>query len=208
VTCHALEFPGVAAGSWAGTYIVAHLSYDKKSGPLGFMMQVPTKTSRLIAGTRWHIECALCDDVVSFPVGRFGAQWPKKWVAVVTHVPCWMFRPSSSPHRRKLLGHMGRQEICCLAGPLSKPWAWPDNPSIFAYAVNWKGGALLPEGRSFESLQAIFWITGSDRLLAVSSSPGKGKGEVRLITCYERIEEECRYSSTLSLTWALDGVGG
>lgn len=74
MTCHALEFAGVAAGSYAGTYIVAHLSCDKKSDPLGFMMQVPTKTPRLTAGARWHIACALCDDVISFPVGRFGAQ--------------------------------------------------------------------------------------------------------------------------------------
>ena len=36
----------------------------------------------------------------------------------------------------------------------------------------------------------------------------KGKGEVRPITGHEGPEGEYRYSSTLSLTSALDGVGG
>jgi hypothetical protein len=36
----------------------------------------------------------------------------------------------------------------------------------------------------------------------------RGKGKVRLRTGYEGPEGELRYSSTLSLTSALDGVGG
>jgi hypothetical protein len=36
---------------------------------------------------------------------------------------------------------------------------------------------------------------------------GKGKGQVHSITGHEGPEEEQRYSSTLSLTSALDGVG-
>jgi len=37
---------------------------------------------------------------------------------------------------------------------------------------------------------------------------GKGKGKVHPTTDYEGPEGEQRYSSTLSLTLALDGVGG
>ena len=37
---------------------------------------------------------------------------------------------------------------------------------------------------------------------------GKGKGKLQLITGHESPELEYRYSSTLSLTYALDGVGG
>ena len=37
---------------------------------------------------------------------------------------------------------------------------------------------------------------------------GKEKGKVQPRTGHEGQEGEKRYSSTLSLTWALDGVGG
>ena len=37
---------------------------------------------------------------------------------------------------------------------------------------------------------------------------GKGKGEVHPVTSHEGLEMEYRYRSTLSLTAALDGVGG
>jgi hypothetical protein len=57
-------------------------------------------------------------------LGRFGAQWLIRWVAPLAHVPGWMFRPSSSSRRRKLLDHVGRQGICRLTGHLSKPWPW------------------------------------------------------------------------------------
>ena len=41
-----------------------------------------------------------------------------------------------------------------------------------------------------------------------SFSKGKGKGKGHPRTCHEDPEGEYRYSSTLSLTSALDGVGG
>jgi len=37
---------------------------------------------------------------------------------------------------------------------------------------------------------------------------GKGKGKVHTIICHEYVEGDKMYSSTLSLTFVLDGVGG
>jgi len=46
------------------------------------------------------------------------------------------------------------------------------------------------------------------RSTTIEKGKGKGKGNVRLRTGHEGPEGEKRYSSTLSLTSALDGVGG
>jgi hypothetical protein len=57
-------------------------------------------------------------------------------------------------------------------------------------------------------MYSINWLVFVENMVCVYCEVGDGKGKVHLRTAHEGPEGKYRYSSTLSLTSALDGVGG